>query len=643
MTEEQATVELEVQEFRLRTAIATTWITYVTRLPSLLIGAVVILGAAGLTISRFSDSGAAVFLSPVVVFAALALLLGYTTIVVEAKENDRRLGSSDLRRVGTAIVPVLVVTYFQWIFTGIGFGLLAIPGFLLLTRWAVAVPAVVVEKTSIGDAFSRSTKLVMGKSWRVFWFVLGLYVLMYGASVFGTLMLLSLVSAADATLILVGLSVLILFLVQFLSVALAVLYFELKGHVTEDLPPMDELVKVENLTMHFPISKGMFRAPTDFVHAVDDISFSIQPGESLGLVGESGCGKTTTGRMILKLADPTGGTIAMTQQDEFDVFLNHAGGQPDELADTIQSLNGVNSTEAAELVANAPTTVLRGLDETAAKEARTAIQAAGGIAELTMHIVDVAQITGAEDTRDFRGKVQMIFQDPYESMNPRRTVYDTIAEPLAVQGIGKLHEREERVAELLTRVGLTPAVSFLFRYPHELSGGQRQRVAIARALVLGPSFVVADEPTSMLDVSIRISIMDLMLKLASEYGVSYLYITHDLAVARYMCDRIAVMYLGKIVEIGDTETVLSDPKHPYTKALLSAVPVPDPSYKRPPVEIKGGINKAINPPPICRFIERCPISTQYCRDNDHPPLEDKGDGVQVACYLVEKRVATATV
>ncbi len=333
----------------------------------------------------------------------------------------------------------------------------------------------------------------------------------------------------------------------------------------------EPLVKVDSLRKLFPISKGMFRKATDFVHAVDNVSFTIQPGESLGLVGESGCGKTTTGRMLVQLEEATDGTILMS----------HNGSR-----------------------------------------------------------FDVANIE-KDQMKEFRGKVQMIFQDPYESMNPRRTVFDTVAEPLAVQGIGKPHEREERVAELLTRVGLTPAASFLFRFPHELSGGQRQRVAIARALVLGPSFVVADEPTSMLDVSIRISIMDLMLKLAEEFGVSYLYITHDLAVARYMCDRIAVMYLGKIVEIGDTETVLSDPKHPYTKALLSAVPVPDPSYERPPVEIKGGINKAVNPPAVCRFIERCPIATDYCRDNDHPPLEDKGDGVQVACYLVEKKVPAA--
>jgi peptide/nickel transport system ATP-binding protein len=235
----------------------------------------------------------------------------------------------------------------------------------------------------------------------------------------------------------------------------------------------------------------------------------------------------------------------------------------------------------------------------------------------------------------------MIFQDPYESMNPRRTVFETVSEPLTVQNIGSLKEREERVSEMLRLVGLAPPDAFLFRYPHELSGGQRQRVAIARALVLDPSFVIADEPTSMLDVSIRISIMDLMLKLADEFDVSYLYITHDLAVARYMCDRIAVMYLGKIVEIGDTEEILGNPQHPYTKALLSAVPVPDPSFRREKVDILGGITKAINPPSECRFIERCPWAKDICRTSDHPPLEDKGDGHYVACHLVESALTTA--
>jgi peptide/nickel transport system ATP-binding protein len=237
--------------------------------------------------------------------------------------------------------------------------------------------------------------------------------------------------------------------------------------------------------------------------------------------------------------------------------------------------------------------------------------------------VDITHLKGKE-TKRFRRQVQMIFQDPYESLNPRRTVFDTIAEPLVVQGVGELQDRELRVADLLELVGLSPAKTFLFRFPHELSGGQRQRVAIARALIVEPAFVVADEPTSMLDVSIRTGIMQLMQDLAARLDVTYLYITHDLAVARYMSNRLAVMYLGKIVEIGDMEELLHNPLHPYTKALLSAVPVP----------ILGSIAKPIDPEPICRFYERCPIRESICAENPHPPLEDKGAGHRAACYLV---------
>ena len=238
--------------------------------------------------------------------------------------------------------------------------------------------------------------------------------------------------------------------------------------------------------------------------------------------------------------------------------------------------------------------------------------------------------------RSFRRNVQMVFQDPYESMNPRMTVYDIVSEPLAVQVIGTVTERERRVARFLDMVGLTPSSSFMFRYTHELSGGQRQRVAIARALVLEPAFVVADEPTSMLDVSIRTGVMHLMQDLAQRLNVTYLYITHDLAVARYMCDRIAVMYLGKIVEIGPTEEILQRPRHPYTQALLSAVPIPDPRFRREAVQIRGGVSKPIDPHPRCRFYERCPLADDHCMESQQPPLEEVGDAVLAACYKTDR-------
>ena len=326
----------------------------------------------------------------------------------------------------------------------------------------------------------------------------------------------------------------------------------------------ESLVVVEGLQKLFPLAAGIFSGERHYIHAVDEISFSIAEGESLALVGESGSGKTTTGKLLVKLTDPTGGHIHMR-------------------------LNGGH--------------------------------------------VDITQLKGKE-TKRFRRQVQMIFQDPYESLNPRRTVFDTIAEPLAVQGVGELQDRELRVADLLELVGLSPAKTFLFRFPHELSGGQRQRVAIARALIVEPAFVVADEPTSMLDVSIRTGIMQLMQELASRLHVTYLYITHDLAVARYMSNRLAVMYLGKIVEIGEMEEVLRNPLHPYTKALLSAVPIPDPTVHRSAPNILGSIAKPIDPEPICRFYERCPIRESVCAESPHPPLEDKGAGHRAACYLV---------
>jgi peptide/nickel transport system ATP-binding protein len=324
------------------------------------------------------------------------------------------------------------------------------------------------------------------------------------------------------------------------------------------------LITVSGLKKYFPVEAGPFRAARRRLRAVDGISFSISAGESLNLVGESGCGKTTTGKLLVKLCQPTGGSMQLVDgKERFD------------LAD-----------------------------------------------------MNPAQL------RRFRRKAQMIFQDPYESLNPRLTVFDTIAEPLNVQNIGRLPERQQRVAEMLALVGLTPPPAFLFRFPHELSGGQRQRVAIARALVVNPVFAVADEPTSMLDVSIRAGVMHLMLELADRLKMSYLFITHDFAVARYMGNKTAVMYLGKIVETGDTEELLAHALHPYTQALLTAVPAANSHARRPAPNLKGGISTPVDPPARCRFYARCPISDEYCLNRDHPPLEDKGAGHFAACYKV---------
>ena len=275
---------------------------------------------------------------------------------------------------------------------------------------------------------------------------------------------------------------------------------------------MKNVVEVKNLVKHFEIKSGFFSSTTKVVKAVDDISFHISKGESLGIVGQSGCGKTTTARLMTLLEEKTSGDI-----NYYDNNLN--------------SLISLDSLKE-------------------------------------------------DDIQNFRSQVQMIFQDPYESLNPRWTIKNIITEPLNIHNLGSEDDRIDAAIQMLTTVGLTPAAHYLGRYPHELSGGQRQRVSIARALVMKPSFVICDEPTSMLDVSIRISIMELMLDLGKDLGVSYLYITHDLAVARYMCDRIAVMFNGKILEITETEELLNNPIHPYTKRLLSSIPVPDPMHKR---------------------------------------------------------------
>jgi len=299
---------------------------------------------------------------------------------------------------------------------------------------------------------------------------------------------------------------------------------------------VNNLIEVRNLVKHFEVSRGLFSRNKKVIKAVDGIDFDIKAGETLGLVGQSGCGKTTTARSLCLLDPKTSGTVK---------FFN-----PDS-----QKMDSIDE-----------------LDD--------------------------------DGIRVFRRNMQMIFQDPYESLNPRWTIKDIIKEPLDIHNIGALNDREEAVVEILRTVGLTPPENYLSRYPHEISGGQRQRVSIARTLIMKPKFVICDEPTSMLDVSIRISIMDLMLNLAKDLDVSYLYITHDLAVARYMCNRIAVMFNGKIVEIADTEDLLQNPIHPYTKRLISSIPIPDPSYKRERYQINyDELDKIISKNPDKKMID----------------------------------------
>lgn len=326
----------------------------------------------------------------------------------------------------------------------------------------------------------------------------------------------------------------------------------------------EPMMKVRDLVKWFPVRTGFFTTLLSrkqlFVRAVDGISFDIREREIFGLAGESGSGKTTAGRAMLRLVEPTSGSILFKGKD-------------------------LSTLSEAEL-------------------------------------------------KPLRRKIQMIFQDPYESLNPRMTIIDILSEPLKVQGIGSEREIEAKVKKILEDVEMIPPEEFLYRYPHELSGGQRQRIAVARAFILSPEFVVADEPVSMLDVSIRAEILDLMFTLIERFNASFLYITHDLALARHMCDRIAIMYLGKIMEDGKTEKIVYEPLHPYTKALISAVPVPDPTTKRTEEVIKGEIPSPMNPPSGCRFHTRCPIAEDICQ-NKEPPLVDHGDGHHVACHLVD--------
>src|SRR3989337_2680065 len=321
----------------------------------------------------------------------------------------------------------------------------------------------------------------------------------------------------------------------------------------------DIIVDVRNLYKYFPITKGfIFQKQVGAVKAVDGISFNIRRGETLGLVGESGCGKTTTGRVILRLMEPTSGAASFEGRDIFKLKK--------------------------------------------------------------------------EELRLLRRNMQIIFQDPYSSLNPRMTVGDIIGEPLEIHNLARGKEKMRRVQELLEIVGLSPYHAN--RYPHEFSGGQRQRIGIARALAVNPKLIICDEPVSALDVSIQAHVLNLLEELQKEFGLTYLFIAHDLSVVKHISDRIAVMYLGKIVEVAPTEELFSNPQHPYTEALLSAVPIPNPGMRRERIILPGDVPSPVNPPSGCRFHNRCLYAQESCRTNDPALVDYWGNGHQVACPIL---------
>jgi peptide/nickel transport system ATP-binding protein len=324
------------------------------------------------------------------------------------------------------------------------------------------------------------------------------------------------------------------------------------------------LLEVKHLKKYYPITRGLMRTVIGQVKAVDDVSFVVHEGETLGLVGESGCGKTTTGRCILRAVEPTAGEV-LYRRGEGDV-------------------------------------------------------------------VDIAKLDRRE-LKALRRHMQMIFQDPFSSLNPRWTLLQIVGEPLVANGIARGRQLEERVADLLRRVGLRP--EYMRRYPHAFSGGERQRIGIARALALQPELVVADEPVSALDVSVRAQTLNLLEDLQEEFHLTYLFVSHDLSVVQHICDRVAVMYVGKLVEVADTEELYYNPKHPYTEALLSAVPKADPDVVSRRIVLEGEVPDPSNAPPGCAFHPRCPYATDRCR-LEPPPLREVRPGHLSACHYADE-------
>ncbi len=326
----------------------------------------------------------------------------------------------------------------------------------------------------------------------------------------------------------------------------------------------DIILKVNDLKMHFPLRQGMLQRQVGTIKAVDGVSFELVEREVMGLVGESGCGKTTVGRALLRLYDPTGG----------EVLFHRADGS----------------------------------------------------------WVDVAKLNKRE-MKELRKEMRMIFQDPFSSLNPRLTVRDIIAEPLVIHGTATGDEITTRVAELMGAVGLKPA--YMGRYPHEFSGGQRQRIGVARTLALNPRLIVADEPVSALDVSVQAQVLNLLQSLKDEMRLTFIFISHDLSVVEHICDRIAVMYVGKLVELAPTDELLRNPRHPYTEALVSAVPPADPLIKMERVILEGDVPSPANPPAGCVFHPRCRYAQDICREQT-PPLVDIGPGHMARCHFADE-------
>jgi oligopeptide/dipeptide ABC transporter ATP-binding protein len=346
---------------------------------------------------------------------------------------------------------------------------------------------------------------------------------------------------------------------------------------------MSLLVELDDLKKYYAITGGVLRRKVGEVRAVDGVSLGIRKGETFGLVGESGCGKTTLAKTTIRLLNPTAGSIFF--------------GVPEDVREKIRSLKN---------------------------EGKSSLE----LKKLRMRW-DLSLYKGRR-LRAMRRKMQIVYQDPTRSLNPRMLVKDIVSEPLKVQGIASGTKAMDMVVEMLYKVGLTER--HLYRYPHEFSGGQRQRIAVARALITKPEFVVLDEPTSSVDVSVRAQLLNLFQDLRKDFNLTYLYISHDLSVVECIADRVAVMYLGKIVEFAPTPELYKNPLHPYSLALLSAVPIPDPTVKRKKIELVGEVPSPVNPPSGCRFHPRCQRATDACRINE-PPLFYVGNDHYVACHL----------